>query len=25
MMEFEEAKKFTPSIIFPDPATNSLR
>jgi len=24
-MEFEEAKKFTPSIIFPDPATNSLR
>jgi aspartate 1-decarboxylase len=25
MMEFEEAKKFTPSIIFPDPATNMLQ
>jgi aspartate 1-decarboxylase len=24
MMEFEEAKKFRPSIIFPDPATNRL-
>jgi aspartate 1-decarboxylase len=23
-MEFEEAKKFTPSIIFPDTATNKL-
>ncbi|MCX5841790.1 MAG: aspartate 1-decarboxylase [Deltaproteobacteria bacterium] len=25
MMEFEEAKKFRPSIIFPDPDTNMLR
>jgi aspartate 1-decarboxylase len=25
MMEFEEAKKFKPFIIFPDTATNSLR
>ena len=24
MMEFEEAKKFKPAIIFPDPATNRL-
>jgi aspartate 1-decarboxylase len=24
MMEFEEAKKFKPAIIFPDPATNML-
>lgn len=23
-MEFEEAKKFRPAIIFPDPATNTL-
>ena len=23
-MEFEEAKKFTPAIIFPDTATNKL-
>lgn len=23
-MEFEEAKKFTPSIIFPDTSTNKL-
>lgn len=25
MMDFEEAKQFKPTIIFPDPATNSLR
>jgi aspartate 1-decarboxylase len=25
MMEFEEAKKFRPAIIFPDPATNRLQ
>jgi aspartate 1-decarboxylase len=24
-MEFEEAKKFKPTIIFPDPLTNSLK
>ena len=25
MMDFEEAKQFKPTIIFPDPETNSLR
>ena len=25
MMDFEEAKSFTPTIIFPDPETNSIR
>ena len=25
MLDFEEAKKFKPTIIFPDPETNSLR
>lgn len=24
MMDFEEAKKFTPTIIFPNPETNKL-
>ena len=24
LMEFEEAKQFKPSVIFPDPTTNSL-
>jgi aspartate 1-decarboxylase len=24
-LEFEEAKKFKPTVIFPDPETNSLR
>jgi len=24
-MDFEEAKTFVPSVIFPDPATNQLR
>ncbi len=24
MMDFEEAKKFKPAIIFPDPATNKI-
>jgi aspartate 1-decarboxylase len=24
MMDFEEAKKFTPSVIFPDTLTNKL-
>jgi aspartate 1-decarboxylase len=25
MMDFEEAKKHKPTVIFPDPATNTLR
>ena len=24
LMDFEEAKQFKPSIVFPDPATNSV-
>jgi len=24
LMDFEEAKSFKPTVIFPDPATNSV-
>ena len=24
LMDFEEAKNFTPTLVFPDPATNKL-